>query len=77
MNWTFGTILRRSDDSLVMVIGKTTMDDFTPTDGNSDNGLGIGEWIGTTLHISIEESDPWGQPGDTTWLLDHEWEIVE
>lgn len=80
-DWKYGTVLQREGEgeTYVMVVGKNQSDErFLTTDGH--NGVAKDQWIGVTVDLPVYADDdggPWGKPGDTTWLLDDEWTVVE
>lgn len=77
-DWKYGTVLHRvlEGKTYVMVVGQNGQSTpFDTTDGNSD--VREAQWIGLTLRIPHPGEGAWGEPGDTTWLLGDEWEIVD
>jgi hypothetical protein len=76
-DWKFGTVLHRSQegDTYAMVIGQNRTEGVVETTDTHFGGVGPNLWIGLTL--AIGGGGPWGFPGDTTWLLDDDWVVVE
>lgn len=77
-DWKFGTVLRRADGGpnvIVMAIGPNGSR-FTPTSDGLSPSLSVGAWIGLTI-VNASQPMAWGNPGQSTWLLDEGWEVVD